>query len=54
MREAIVLREREETEEALLAIRDCLSRIRLGTKSITIHEGRAVQRDVTEKKRFGG
>ena len=54
MREAIVLREREAADEALIAIRDCLARIRFGTVAVTIHDGRVVQLDVTEKKRFGG
>ena len=39
-------------EEALAAIRDCLRRIRFGSIALTIHDGRVVQLDVTEKKRL--
>jgi hypothetical protein len=39
-------------EEALAAIRDCLQRIRFGAIAVTIHEGRVVQLDVTEKRRL--
>ena len=41
-------------EEPLLAtIGDALARLRFGTISVTVHEGRAVQLDITEKRRFG-
>lgn len=39
-------------EDALAAIRDCLQRIRFGSIAVTIHEGRVVQLDVTEKRRL--
>jgi len=39
-------------EEALAAIRDCLQRIRFGSIALTIHDGRIVQLDVTEKRRL--
>ena len=39
-------------EEALAAIRDCLRTIRFGSIALTIHEGRIVQFDVTEKRRL--
>lgn len=39
-------------EEALAAIRDCLQRIKFGSIAVTIHEGRVVQLDVTEKRRL--
>ncbi len=39
-------------EEALAAIRDCLTRIRFGAIALTIHDGRIVQLDVTEKRRL--
>jgi hypothetical protein len=38
-------------DEALAAIRDCLRTIRFGSIALTIHEGRIVQLDVTEKRR---
>jgi hypothetical protein len=39
-------------EEAIAAIRDYLQTIRFGSIALTIHEGRIVQLDVTEKKRL--
>ena len=39
-------------EEAIAAIRDHLKTIRFGPIALTIHEGRIVQLDVTEKKRL--
>ncbi len=54
MREAAELGERARAEEALAAIRDCLERVRFGTIAVTIHEGRVVQLDVTEKRRLAG
>ena len=39
-------------EEALAAIRDYLQTIRFGSIALTIHEGRVVQLDVTEKRRL--
>ena len=40
-------------DEALAAIRAHLDRIRFGSIAITVHEGRIVQLDVTEKTRIG-
>ena len=39
-------------DEALAAIRDCLRTLRFGSIALTIHEGRIVQFDVTEKRRL--
>ena len=39
-------------DEALAAIRDYLQKIRFGSIALTIHEGRIVQLDVTEKRRL--
>ena len=39
-------------EEALAAIRDYLQKIRFGSIALTIHDGRIVQLDVTEKRRL--
>jgi hypothetical protein len=39
-------------EEAIAAIRDYLQKIRFGSIALTIHEGRIVQLDVTEKRRL--
>jgi hypothetical protein len=41
------------TEDALAAIREHLERIRFGSIAVTIHEGRVVQLDITEKRRLG-
>ena len=41
-----------EPEEAIAAIRDHLQTIRFGSIALTIHEGRIVQLDVTEKRRL--
>lgn len=39
-------------EESLLSVREALSGLRYGAVSLTVHEGRVVQIDVTEKKRL--
>jgi len=41
-------------EAALATIRDHLETIRFGSIALTIHEGRIVQLEVTEKRRFAG
>ena len=38
--------------EALDIVRDALANIRFGGIHLTVHEGRIVQMDVTEKRRF--
>jgi hypothetical protein len=40
-------------EEALRIIRDKADQVRFGTITLTIHEGRLTQMEVTEKRRFG-
>lgn len=39
-------------EDALAAIRDYLQSLRFGSIAITVHDGRIVQLDVTEKRRL--
>lgn len=39
-------------EESLASVREALTGLRFGTVAITVHEGRVVQIDVTEKKRL--
>ena len=39
-------------DESIASVREALSGLRYGNVSLTIHEGRVVQIDVTEKKRF--
>ncbi|SFF83753.1 hypothetical protein SAMN05518801_102102 [Novosphingobium sp. CF614] len=39
-------------EESIASVREALSSLRYGNISLTVHEGRVVQIDVTEKKRF--
>ena len=41
-----------EPEDALATIRECLRRLRFGSIAITVHDGRIVQLDVTEKRRL--
>ena len=41
-----------DVEESLANIREALLALRYGSIAITIHEGRVVQIDVTEKKRL--
>lgn len=40
-------------ETTLTAIRDGLRRLQYGSMALTIHDGRVVQLDITEKRRFG-
>ena len=39
-------------EESLASVREALLGLKFGNVSLTIHEGRVVQIDVTEKRRF--
>jgi hypothetical protein len=39
-------------EEAIGLISDALNRIRFGAINLTVHEGKLVQVDITERKRF--
>ena len=39
-------------EDELSAIRDYLNKLRFGSIAITVHDGRIVQLDVTEKRRL--
>lgn len=41
-----------QPDEALAAIREYLQRLRFGAIAITVHDGRIVQLDVTEKRRL--
>jgi len=40
-------------EEALRVIREKADSLRFGTITLTIHDGRLTQLEVTEKRRFG-
>jgi hypothetical protein len=40
-------------EEALRVVREKADSVRFGTITLTIHEGRLTQLEVTEKRRFG-
>ncbi len=40
------------TDEALQTIREALGRLRYGTITVTLHDARIVQLDITEKRRF--
>ncbi len=39
-------------EESIASVREALARLKYGNVSLTVHEGRVVQIDVTEKKRL--
>lgn len=39
-------------EESIASVRDALSGLKFGNVSLTVHEGRVVQIDVTEKRRL--
>jgi len=39
-------------EESLASVRETLTGLRFGSVTLTIHDGRVVQIDVTEKKRL--
>ncbi|MGN6358046.1 MAG: YezD family protein [Novosphingobium sp.] len=39
-------------EEGIATIRDALSSVNYGNLVLTVHEGRVVQIDVTQRKRF--
>ena len=41
-----------DPDEALAAVRATLHRIKFGSIAITVHEGRIVQLDITEKRRL--
>jgi hypothetical protein len=39
-------------EESIASVREALTGLRFGMVALTVHEGRVVQIDVTEKKRL--
>lgn len=41
-----------DPDDALAAVRATIQRIRFGSIAITVHEGRVVQLDITEKRRL--
>ena len=41
-------------DEALRVVREKAGSVRFGTITLTIHDGRLTQLEVTEKRRFGG
>lgn len=43
----------EAIEEALRVIREKTSELRFGTITLTIHDGKLTQLEVSEKRRFG-
>ncbi|TCM20797.1 hypothetical protein EDF56_102460 [Novosphingobium sp. PhB165] len=44
--------QKRQLEENLATVREALLNLRYGQISLTVHDGRVVQIDVTEKKRF--
>lgn len=43
----------QPADDALSVIADSLRRIRFGSIAVTVHEGKVVQLDITEKRRLG-
>lgn len=41
-----------QLEESIASVREALTGLRYGNVSLTVHEGRVVQIDVTEKRRL--
>lgn len=41
-----------DPDDALSAVREYLGKLRFGSIAITVHDGRIVQLDVTEKRRL--
>ncbi|MBS0475655.1 MAG: YezD family protein [Proteobacteria bacterium] len=41
------------SEAPLEAVADAVSRLRYGVVQLTVHDGKVVQLDVTERQRFG-
>lgn len=44
--------ENDQTQRAIQTVLDALQKLRFGSVQLTIHEGRLVQVDVTERSRF--
>lgn len=42
----------DSIEASIASVREALSGLRFGNVSLTVHEGRVVQIDITEKKRL--
>jgi hypothetical protein len=41
-----------DRDAVLVAVRDALARLRYGAITLTVHDGRVVQLEVTDKRRF--
>jgi hypothetical protein len=46
------LRTASSSADPLEAVRDALATMKFGAIQLTVHEGRLVQMDITEKRRF--
>ena len=42
-----------DDDRVTAAIREALERLRYGAIALTVHDGRVVQMEITEKRRFG-
>jgi hypothetical protein len=42
----------EERDPVLAALTEALGRLRFGAIALTVHDGRVVQMEITEKRRF--
>jgi hypothetical protein len=47
-----VLDQAKYVEDPVSAIRDILTKLRFGSIALTVHEGKVVQLDITEKRRL--
>lgn len=46
-------RDQPDHETVIVALREALNGLRFGTIALTVHDGRIVQLEITEKRRFG-
>lgn len=46
--------ERQDIATSIDAVKSALEELRFGSITLTVHDSRVVQLDVTEKRRFGG
>ncbi|HEX7783334.1 MAG TPA: YezD family protein [Sphingobium sp.] len=46
--------ERQDISTSIAAVRSALEALRFGSITLTVHDARVVQLDITEKRRFNG
>lgn len=50
----LVKDQRPDIRSSIDAVRDALEQMRFGSITLTVHDARVVQLDITEKRRFAG